>query len=50
MADFKWALTFGHSSISVQSANNASTYLSDNAGVSGGGLFPKGMNGTLRTT
>jgi hypothetical protein len=25
-------------------------YLSDKAGVSGGGLFPKGMNGELRTT
>jgi hypothetical protein len=25
-------------------------YLTDKAGVSGGGLFPKGMNGTLRTT
>jgi hypothetical protein len=25
-------------------------YLSDKAGVSGGGLFPNGMNGTLRTT
>ena len=25
-------------------------YLTDRAGVSGGGLFPNGMNGTLRTT
>jgi hypothetical protein len=25
-------------------------YLADKAGVSGGGLFPNGMNGTLRTT
>jgi ferritin-like protein len=25
-------------------------YLTDQSGVSGGGLFPKGMNGTLRTT
>ncbi len=25
-------------------------YLADKPGVSGGGLFPKGMNGTLRTT
>src|SRR5688572_2030775 len=25
-------------------------YLTDKAGVSGGGLFPKGMNGTLRST
>jgi hypothetical protein len=25
-------------------------YLTDKAGISGGGLFPKGMNGTLRST
>jgi hypothetical protein len=25
-------------------------YLTDQPGVSGGGLFPNGMNGTLRTT
>jgi hypothetical protein len=25
-------------------------YLSDKPGVAGGGLFPKGMNGTLRMT
>jgi hypothetical protein len=25
-------------------------YLADKAGVSGGGLYPKGMNGTIRTT
>jgi hypothetical protein len=25
-------------------------YLTDKAGISGGGIFPKGMNGTLRTT
>jgi hypothetical protein len=25
-------------------------YLTDRAGVSGGGIFPNGMNGTLRTT
>lgn len=25
-------------------------YLTDKSGVSGGGIFPKGMNGTLRTT
>jgi rubrerythrin len=25
-------------------------YLTDKAGVSGGGIYPKGMNGTLRTT
>ena len=25
-------------------------YLTDKAGVSSGGIFPKGMNGTLRTT
>jgi rubrerythrin len=25
-------------------------YLTDKAGVTGGGIFPKGMNGTLRTT
>jgi hypothetical protein len=25
-------------------------YLTDKAGVSGGDLFPKGMNGTLRST
>lgn len=28
----------------------AFVYLTDKAGVSGGGIFPKGMNGTLRTT
>jgi hypothetical protein len=25
-------------------------YLTDKAGVSGGGLFPKGLNGTLKST
>jgi hypothetical protein len=25
-------------------------YLTDQSGVSGGGIFPKGMNGTLKTT